>query len=492
MNSTPSSIPLRPTPFREPPMRVVTPVASAVASTTASTATMTARISAGAIALSSVESEKSLICAALTESRQDLIAEISRKLTANDFHELSHQNIWRCRTSLSDAGVAYDFLSILAAAKRLDLFIGGSEYVMGLIQDDVLKSNSDTALKASAKRVKDFSTRRMLLDTLDTAKNKLSNNEKSSNDEVINYVTESLESIRRAAETAQSGPLPVMFFVNAVLEQVYLRLEGIEPDNVVTSGSQTIDRLTGGFSDGDLILLAARPSMGKTAVCLHMMQAAAKEGKRHVIIFTTEQGGNALATRMIASTGRINSMNIRKGNLTDDELNRLAEGAREVGEMTMFLDETSEINLNEIKTKARQFASKFGKEKIIIAVDYIQRLMPHRVAEKNVIVGEISTGLKNLAKELGCPVVALAQLNREVDKRANKRPMLSDLGDSGQLERDADIVVFIYRDEYYDANTKDLGITELIVAKCKDGAVGTVKMASDKTTQRYQDLDCAV
>jgi replicative DNA helicase len=172
--------------------------------------------------------------------------------------------------------------------------------------------------------------------------------------------------------------------------------------------------------------------------------------------------------------------------LAGGDFDRVVDGARQVGDTNLWIDEQSEITLPEIRAKSRVFAQKHPKP--LIVVDYLQRVAAHRQADPRVIIGEISTGLKNLAKELGAPVIALAQLNRELEKRTNKRPMMSDLGESGKIEQDADIILFIYRDEVYNADTKEPGITEVIAGKNRDGQVGIRKLAFSGRTLRYEDL----
>ena len=433
----------------------------------------------------SLESEKSLICACLLETRGDIVREISAQLMSTDFYEEAHQNIWRCRSSLADAGVAHDVAAVVDSAGRLGLFLGGIEYVMELLHDEVLKTNSDLAIRAASKRVKDFSILRTFTQTLETAL-ALSNTGQSTHEELIDYVGDSIENIRATAETGTTGPMPVMHYVAAVCDQIEMRLGGEEPGNTVTTGFFGLDKLTGGMTEGDLIILAARPSMGKTAVSLAIAEAAAEIGARHVLLFSTEQGGTALAYRMIASKARVDATNMRRGELSKTDLDRVFEGASAIGNLSVYIDETSEISLPEIRARSRIFAKTHGK--VLIVIDYLQRLKAHREADPRIIVGEISTGLKNLAKELKCPILALAQLNRGVEARANKRPMMSDLGESGKIEQDADIILFLYRDEYYNPDTKEPGVTEVIVAKNRDGGIGVSKLASDKRTQHYEEI----
>jgi replicative DNA helicase len=439
--------------------------------------------------LLSIESEKSLLRAALDPARQGIIRELCNQIGPTDFAVLSHQHLWRIRFQLADAGVPHDVTAVLDAARKMMIedVASISEYALNLLRDDVLGSIGDLGLTAAAKRIKDLSQLRTLIATLNTA-HELGRSGTRSHEELLDYVSDAVESARRERAINSTGPAHVMNFVAAVTEQVNKRLEGQAPDNVTSTGLPSLDRLlAGGLVDGDLVYLAARPSMGKTALSLAIAEAMSHE--REVLYFSTEQSGNALTYRMLSSASRIDAKRLKRGEFTGDEFDRFLEGARCTSDLRLHIDETSEIALPEIKTRARQFAHKINHAPMVIFVDYVQRLRSHRGdADPRVVIGEISVGLKNLAKELKCPVVALAQLNRELEKRANKRPMMSDLAESGKLEQDADICLFLYRDEYYNPDTKDPGITEVIVGKNREGAVGVAKIEFNANTQRFSDL----
>lgn len=443
----------------------------------------------------SQESEKIVVSAALNELRSDVVREVSLQLLATDFHEEAHQNLWRCRNSLVDAGAAHDVTAVMDSARKLNLFFGGVEYVMGLATDDALATSSEVALRAAARRIKDYSILRQWQDSLSTAQDLIASGTES-HEGIASYVSDTLENIRAMNTLRATGPVHVMDYVSSAIEQVEQLLEGKASTSSVSTSFQCIDKLTMGMADGDLIILAARPSMGKTALSLAYAEGAARgsfgQESRDVLYFSTEQGGVALARRMIASSGRVDATGLRNGELNDGDFGRLMEGASNIAGLSLWIDETSEITLPEIKARARIWAAqrKPGR-RLLIIVDYLQRVSSHRKSDPFVddkkVVSEISTGLKNLAKELKCPVLALAQLNRECEKRTNKRPMLSDLGDSGKIEQDADLVKFMYRDEYYNPDSKEPGIVEIIVAKNREGAVGVAKLAFEKRTQKFTE-----
>lgn len=436
--------------------------------------------------LTSVESEKSLIRAALDPSREGVIKEIAVLLGADDFAEPGHQHLWLVRHQLSDAGVAHDVTAVLDAARKMSLEVGGVEYALSLLRDEVLGAMSDLGLTAAAKRVKDLALLRNLMLTLQLAQD-MGLSGTHSHGDVLTYVADAVEAARSESVVKSTGPVHVMHYVAAVAEQVQMRMEGQAPENVTSTGLPSLDKLLGGgLADGDLAFLAARPSMGKTALSLSISEAMSTG--RQVLYFSTEQSGNALTYRMVASASRIDASRLKRAEFASGEFDRFIEGAGHTGNLQMHIDETSEISLPEIRSRARAFAQKNAQAPMVIVIDYIQRLKAHRDADPRLIIGEISTGLKNLAKELRCPVIALAQLNRELEKRANKRPMMSDLAESGKLEQDADVIMFLYRDEYYNPETRTPGVTEIIVGKNRDGAVGVAKVQFDSKTQKFSDL----
>lgn len=436
--------------------------------------------------MSSLASERMLLCAALTESRSTLLREIVSTIAPDDFFEETHQSIWRIRTTLEDAGVAHDVTSILTSAQRSGAFLGGTDYLLGILRDELLQSASDVAIRAAGKRVHELSVLRSLTKTMESAI-ALAYSGLQSPDAIVDLVGDAIEHVREASKTRPTSAMHIENYLAAVIEQIDIRSNGKEPENLVPSGFSGLDNLIEGFADGDLIILAARPSMGKTAFSLAISEACSTSGRKNVLYFSTEQSGNALTYRILSSASHIDARKLRTADLAPNDYERLFEGAQKAGKLNLYIDETSELSLPELRARARIFSNQH--EKPMIVVDYLQRMKPHRQGDPRVIFGEISTGLKNLAKELKCPIIALAQLNRTVEQRPNHRPMMSDLAESGKLEQDADIIMFLYRDEYYTKDAcKEPGVTEVIVGKNRDGQVGVAKMAFVSQQQRYEDL----
>jgi replicative DNA helicase len=258
----------------------------------------------------------------------------------------------------------------------------------------------------------------------------------------------------------------------------------------VRTGFYDLDRYTAGLQKGDLIVLAARPSMGKTALALNIAEHVTVREELPVLVFSMEMGASQLALRMVGSLGRIDQQHLRTGALKDDEWTRLTEAVDQLGKVSLFIDETPALNPAELRARARRMARQFGGTLGLIVVDYLQLMSGSSGSDENraTELGEISRGLKALAKELQCPVMALSQLNRSVESRNDKRPLMSDLRESGAIEQDADVIMFIYRDDYYNKDSKEPGISELIIGKQRNGPVGTLKLTFLKPLTRFDNL----
>ena len=258
----------------------------------------------------------------------------------------------------------------------------------------------------------------------------------------------------------------------------------------IPTGFADLDRMTSGLQAGDMIVLAARPSMGKTSFAVNIAEHVALNEGLPVAIFSMEMGAAQLAVRIVGSIGRVNQGNLRTGKLTDEEWPRLTEAIERLRTVSLHIDETPGLTPTELRANARRLARQCGKLGLIV-VDYLQLMSgsgagsaDNRATE----LGEISRGLKMLAKELQCPVIALSQLNRSVEQRTDKRPMMSDLRESGAIEQDADIIMFIYRDDYYNKESKEPNVAEIIIGKQRNGPTGSVKLYFQKNQTRFENL----
>jgi replicative DNA helicase len=259
----------------------------------------------------------------------------------------------------------------------------------------------------------------------------------------------------------------------------------------VSTGYVDLDRITAGLQPGDLVVLAARPSMGKTSLALNIAEHVAVVEKLPVTIFSMEMGQQQLVMRMVGSQGRVDQTKMRTGQLNNDDWSRVAEAVDKLGKARIAIDESPGLSPGEVRARARRQARVSGKPGLIV-VDYLQLMAGGDAASdenRATVLGDISRGLKGLAKELQCPVLALSQLNRAVEQRNDKRPVMSDIRESGAIEQDADLIMFIYRDEYYTKDEcKEPGVAEVIVAKQRMGAVGTVKLAFRSDLARFENL----
>jgi replicative DNA helicase len=292
----------------------------------------------------------------------------------------------------------------------------------------------------------------------------------------------------RSRQGFQSMDSLVVQLLDRVTE---LHENGAEEVTGVRTGYFDLDRMTAGFQPGDLIVLAARPSMGKTALALNIAEHVAVQEGLPVVVFSMEMGAAQLALRLVGSLGRIDQQHLRTGALKDDEWGRLTEAIEKLGRVNMYIDESPALTPGEVRARARRQARQCGQLGLIV-VDYLQLMSGSGGAnEENraTVIGEISRGLKSLAKELKCPVIALSQLNRSVESRTDKRPMMSDLRESGAIEQDADVIMFIYRDEYYTKDAcKEPGVAEIIIGKQRNGPTGTIKLTFLKPLTKFDNL----
>jgi len=258
----------------------------------------------------------------------------------------------------------------------------------------------------------------------------------------------------------------------------------------LSTGFYDFDKMTHGLQPGDLVVLAARPSMGKTALAINIAEHVALNEGLPVAVFSMEMEADDLTTRIVGSIGRIDHGHLKTGNLSNDEWSRLSEAVEKLRNVALDVDDKGGLTTSELRASARRLARKNGGKLALIVVDYLQ-LMSTGGSEENraTALGEITRGLKQMAKEMGCPVIVLSQLNRSVEARQDKRPMMSDLRESGSIEQDADIIMFIYRDEYYTKEAcREPGVAEVIIAKHRNGATGTVRLAFINNLTRFESL----
>ncbi|MEX2366023.1 MAG: replicative DNA helicase, partial [Pseudohongiellaceae bacterium] len=257
----------------------------------------------------------------------------------------------------------------------------------------------------------------------------------------------------------------------------------------VTTGFTDLDEKTSGWQRADLIVVAARPSMGKTALALNMVESALFSTDQPVLIFSMEMPADSLVMRLLASIGRIQLKHIRDGNLTGDDWDKLAKAAAKLKGRKLFIDDTPGLTPTDVRARVRRLAREQGSNPAMVMLDYLQLMTTAGPSEGRVQeISEISRSMKQVAREFDCPMLALSQLNRGVEQRPNKRPMNSDLRESGAIEQDADVILFIYRDDYYNEDSQDKGIAELIIGKQRNGEIGTVRLQFQGEYTRFNNL----
>jgi replicative DNA helicase len=283
----------------------------------------------------------------------------------------------------------------------------------------------------------------------------------------------------RIAESGARGKKDIVSVREAVGEAFRMLTERYEKRGQLTgisTGFTDLDELTSGLQPSDLIIVAARPSMGKTAFALNLAEAAAMRGKKAVAVFSMEMSASQLAFRLISSLGRVHAQHLRNGDLAEEDWPRVTSAITMLSDAKIFIDDTPAMSPVEMRSRSRRLQREHGLG--LIVIDYLQLMqVPGNSENRATEISEISRGLKALAKELNVPVIALSQLNRSLEQRADKRPMMSDLRESGAIEQDADVIMFIYRDDYYNKESPDKGLAEIIIGKQRNGPTDTVKLA---------------
>ena len=435
----------------------------------------------------SIEAEQSVLGGLLLDnSAWDRAGDL---LSDSDFYRFEHRLIYAAIGGLVNATKPADVITVFEQLQSL----GKAEECGGLVYLNALAQSVPSA--ANLRRYAEIVRERAILRKLIAASDEIATNAFNPQgrpvaqilDEAEGKIFQIGEEGARARQGLQSMDQLIVQLIDRVNE---LHENGAEEVTGVRTGFYDLDRMTAGLQPGDLIVLAARPSMGKTAFALNIAENVAVKEELPVLVFSMEMGASQLALRLVGSLGRIDQTHLRTGRLTDDEWGRLAEAVDRLKLARLYIDETPGLTAAELRARARRMARQYGQLGLIV-IDYLQLMSGSSSGDENraTELGEISRGLKALAKELQCPVIALSQLNRSVETRNDKRPMMSDLRESGAIEQDADIIMFIYRDDYYNKEaSKEPGVTEIIIAKQRNGPVGTVKLTFLKPFTRFDNL----
>lgn len=403
-------------------------------------------------------------------------------LGPDDFYKSAHKLLFETIVALNERGEPADILTVTDALRRsgdLDL-AGGAAYVSALPEFVPTTAN----IAAHARIVKDKAMLRRLIQNANEIVNK--SYEGSQNvDEILDESERAIFEVNQDRERRAFIPLKDALRDSfKTIEQLY---EARDPVTGVATGFHELDKMTSGLQAGDLVIVAARPSMGKTSLALSFAEnAGMAEEPTAAAIFSLEMSTDQLVMRMLCSQARVDSWKLRGGYASQRDLDSLVRAADKLSHAPIYIDDTPSQTILELRAKARRLKSE--KNVGLILVDYLQLMRSRQAESREREISEISRGLKALAKEVELPVVALSQLNRGVEQRPDKRPMLSDLRESGAIEQDADVIMFIYRDEVYNAESPDKGLAEVIVGKQRNGPVGRVSLRFFGEHTRFENL----
>ena len=435
----------------------------------------------------SAEAEQSVLGGLLLDNLAwDRAADL---LTDSDFYRHEHKLIFSAIAALVAASKPADVITVFEQLQSLGKAddCGGLAYLNALAQSVPSAAN----MRRYAEIVRERAILRKLIAASDDIATTAFNPQGRAVTQILDEAESAIFKIGEEGSRQRQGFQSIDKLVVALIDRVNeLHENGAEEVTGVRTGFFDLDRMTAGLQKGDLIVLAARPSMGKTAFALNIAEHVAVNEGLPVLVFSMEMGAAQLALRLVGSLGRIDQQHLRTGALRNDEWERLADAVDRLKQAQVFIDETPALNSAELRARARRMARQFGGTLGLIVIDYLQLMSGSSSGDENraTEIGEISRGLKALAKELQCPVIALSQLNRSVETRTDKRPMMSDLRESGAIEQDADVIMFIYRDEYYNKDSKEPGVAEIVIGKQRNGPVGTVKLTFLKPLTRFDNL----
>ncbi len=434
----------------------------------------------------STEAEQSILGAMLVYPSLVRMA-IDQDLHAEEFYVEAHQRIYRCMMELQDSGQNVDITTLITRLNDTNqlAMVGGADYVIKLSDSAVSSANGIFYIDIIKER---YHLRRLIETAEQIAEEGFDSS--SSLDDVLDHAEKEILEVtrsRRASEFQSSKEV-----VNRVIKELVALRESDNHITGVRTGYQDLDRMTNGFQRGDLIILAARPAMGKTALALNLGMYTALRNPGAVAFFSLEMPADSLMKRLLSAKSQVEGNKLRGGNISDEELNRLNEAGNELAAAKIFIDDSASIKVSQIFSKCRKLMSEYGLS--LIVIDYLQLISgsgrgsgDNRQQE----VSEISRNLKILAKEMNCPVIALSQLSRSVEQRTDKQPMLSDLRESGAIEQDADIVMFLYREDYYkkpseqEERAEANEVVDLNLAKHRNGSVGHVSLVFNKSISAF-------
>ncbi len=432
----------------------------------------------------SLEAEQSVLGGVMLDNGAwDQVADL---VSAEDFYYRAHALIFEAVGNLADAGQPFDVVTLserLESAATLD-DVGGLVYLGELVQNTPSAAN----VKAYARIVRERAVLRSLIRAGGAIADAAYSPEGRTVGEVLDHAEQVVFEIAEGGSRGRGGFSPIKDVLSTVVDRID---ELFQKDSTITgvpTGFADLDAMTAGLQRSDLIIVAGRPSMGKTSFAMNLAEHAAIAEKLPVAVFSMEMPDEQLVMRLLSSLGRINQTRVRTGKLEDEDWPLLTSALQILKDAPVFIDDTPALTPTELRARARRLKREHPELGLIL-IDYLQLMqVPGNKENRATEISEISRALKALAKEINVPIIALSQLNRSLEQRPNKRPVMSDLRESGAIEQDADVIVFIYRDEVYNEDSNDKGVAEIIIGKQRNGPIGTVRLAFLGQFTRFENL----
>jgi replicative DNA helicase len=430
----------------------------------------------------SLDAEQSVLGALLLNS--SAWDDIAGLISANDFYRPEHALIFACISDLVQKSEPVDVLTLSDSLKQKGSLekAGGFVYLAELAKNTPSLSHA----QAYAKIVRERSILRRLIDVSQKISQTAFHPDGKSAHDVLDEAETKIMQIAEQNQQSQ-GPQKIKPLLAQALSKIDYLFAANDALTGLSTGFDDLDRATSGFSPGDLVIIAGRPSMGKTTFSVNICENACIKTGKPVLVFSMEMPAEALVMRMMSSLGRIDQTKVRSGKLDEDDWPRLHSAIHLLSDKPFYIDDTPSLSPVEVRARARRVFREQGGLGLIL-IDYLQLMQVPGAESRVVEISAISRSLKALAKELEVPVIALSQLNRGLEQRVNKRPIMSDLRESGAIEQDADLIAFIYRDEVYNEDSPDKGIAEIIIGKQRNGPIGTIRLAFLGKYTKFENL----
>lgn len=432
----------------------------------------------------SIEAEQSVLGGLMLDNQVwDQVADV---ILSEDFYRRDHRLIFEAIIRLAEESSPYDVITLTEYLKKHGELeeAGGLPYLTALAKNTPSAAN----IKAYASIVRDRSILRQLIHIGTEVSDSAYNPEGQTTAEILDKAEQKVFHIAEQTMRGRAGLINIKKYLTTAVDRIDALFTQEGAVTGISTGYTDLDEKTSGLQKSDLIIVAGRPSMGKTSFAMNLVENAAIKDKAAVAVFSMEMPGEQLSIRLMSSLGRIDQHKMRTGQLDDEDWPRITSSVSMLSEAAIFIDDTPALSPNELRARCRRLAREHGELGLIV-IDYLQLMQVPGMRDNRVgEISEISRSLKALAKELNVPVIALSQLNRSLEQRPNKRPVMSDLRESGAIEQDADIIIFIYRDEVYNKESEDKGSAEIIIGKQRNGPIGTVRLAFLGKYTRFENF----